>query len=148
MYKHILVPLDGSPFGESALSYAKEIAKQFDARVTLLKVVATTHTYMAVDDPRLYEEIRLAGIGQAEAYLRAKQAELVAEGIDAHIHFIDMTNVANTILESIDDLKADLVAMSTHGRSGLDRWMFGSVAEKVVRHATVPVFLVRPKSEQ
>ena len=138
------VPLDGSTLGESALPHAIELAKKFSAKITLIRIIETASSLLAMDDPKLYEDVRLAGIGQAERYLNSIKTRVEEDGIEVGIHYTDRSDVAGALIDSIEDLGADMVAMSTHGRTGIDRWMFGSVAEKVLRHASVPVVIVRP----
>jgi nucleotide-binding universal stress UspA family protein len=146
MYNNILVPLDGSAFAETALPHAGALAAKFGCKITLVKVFETPHVYQAIDKAAgVLEDIHLAAIKDATDYLEAQQAKLTAEGLSVEVDFIEGGNVAAMILEAIEESGADLVVMSTHGRSGLDRWRFGSVAERVARHTSVPVVLIRPK---
>ena len=148
MYTNILVPLDGSAFAETALPHASALAAKFDCKITLVKVFETPHVYQTVDKAAgVLEDIHQAAIKDASDYLEAQKAKLAAEGLSVEVDFIEGGNVAAMILEAIEESGADLVVMSTHGRSGLDRWRFGSVAERVARHASVPVVLIRPKVE-
>lgn len=147
MFDHILVPLDGSEFGESALPHAVELAKKFDAKITLVRILESVSTLFAVEDPALFQDIRYASAGQAERYLNEVKQRFDDQDVEIGIHYTDKSDVAGAIIDSIEDLKADMIAMSTHGRTGIDRWMFGSIAEKVLRHAPVPVLLIRPETE-
>jgi nucleotide-binding universal stress UspA family protein len=147
MYTNILVPLDGSAFAETALPHASALAAKFDCKITLVKVFETPHVYQSAVEQGVLMDIHEAAVKDASDYLEAQKVKLAAEGLSVEVDFIEGGNVAAMILEAIEESGADLVVMSTHGRSGLDRWRFGSVAERVARHASVPVVLIRPKTE-
>jgi nucleotide-binding universal stress UspA family protein len=89
-----------------------------------------------------YETITEALIKEGEAYLRTIEKRLKDKGLTVESH-LQQGNEAQLILEHSNQKDIDLIAMSTHGRSGVSRWLLGSVAEKVVRHATKPMLLVR-----
>jgi nucleotide-binding universal stress UspA family protein len=142
VYKRALVPLDGSPVAEAIVPFILEIAGPLDMAVRLLHVVEPIRSVVGdgagpviVDDP-------VARQRDAEEYLAALAAELRARGIDASWE-VRRGAAATAILAAAKSFGADLIAMSTHGRSGLGRLLFGSVAEQVLRHADVPVFLMR-----
>jgi len=137
MVKKILVPLDGSPLAEAILPQVTELTTPLRAEVLLLRV-ALVHAFPGVD--RMEEEVRV--IHEAEAYLAALAGKLAAEGIHVRTA-VRYGKAAEEILDHIEANEVDLVAMSTHGRSGLSRLVMGSVAEEVVRNAGVPVLLVR-----
>jgi nucleotide-binding universal stress UspA family protein len=147
MYTNILVPLDGSAFAETALPHASALAAKFDCKITLVKVFETPHVYQSAVEQGVLMDIHEAAVKDASDYLEAQKVKLAAAGLSVEVDFIEGGNVAAMILEAIEESGADLVVMSTHGRSGLDRWRFGSVAERVARHASVPVVLIRPKTE-
>jgi nucleotide-binding universal stress UspA family protein len=125
MYRTILVPLDGSPLGERALPYAAAVARATGDRLRLLRVVQGRADAEAA-----------AG---AAAYLQDMAARLARPGTGTGVLASDP---AAEILREARRAEAGLVALSTHGRSGLGRWLYGSVADAVVRHAPVPVLLV------
>lgn len=127
MIRTILVPLDGSTAAETVLPYVKLIASPIGADVHLLTIAAN-------------EEEQ----SEATAYLTEKSKELSAHSLTAAVAPGDE---ARTILEQADAKDADLIAMSTHGRSGLMRWILGSTADKVVHRSTRPVLLVRAQEE-
>ncbi len=147
MFHHILVPLDGSGFAEASLAYALALAKQFNGKITLLRivphpqVVLSEYTYESAD---LFLELRAGALVEAEAYLKAQQNALRQQGYDVYYRVVEGENVAEWILGVADGGDVDAIVMSTHGRSGIQRWVFGSVAEKVMRHARIPVLLIRP----
>ena len=135
MYKKILVPLDGSPVAEQILPEVKKLAKLTGAEIQLLRVV-WAHTLPGADPTD--KEIHV--VQEAEKYLEDIQAGLEKEGFDASVH-VRYGHDAGEILEH--SKLVDLLAMCTHGRTGLGRWTLGSVAERVVRHSGKPVLLVR-----
>ena len=148
MYTNILVPLDGSSFAETALPHASALATKFGCKITLAKAIKPAYFYQFVDNPAgVLKDIHLAARKQAADYLEGVKANLTAEGLSVTIDFIEGGDVPSMILEAIEESGADLVVMSTHGRSGLERWRFGSVAQRVARHATVTTVLVRPKKD-
>jgi nucleotide-binding universal stress UspA family protein len=145
MYAKILVPLDGSEFAEAALPHVRALAKCTGAEIILLRVVRQSVRAYAAPDPLLYQPIQEDTTAECADYLEVVAAELKAAG-----HKVTTETgtgpVAETILEFAQGLGADLIAMSTHGRSGLARWFIGSTADKVMRAATLPVLLTRPQS--
>lgn len=149
MFTHILLPLDGSQFAESALPAAFELAKRFHSKVTLLSIVRPP--YLMGGSGAGYTEmlinLRDQAVTEAHRYLEGHQHWLNYEGIKASVRVSEMEPVAEAILETADEVGADLIVMSTHGRGGISRWVYGSVADKVLRHATIPVMLVRATEE-
>lgn len=135
--KRILVPLDGSPLAEAALPQIKDLAVLYDAEVVLLRV-ALAHTLPGVNAV----DAQVRAVEEAQTYLAAREADLVAQGLTVQ-SVVRYGHAAEEILDHARGGAVDLVAMSTHGRSGIRRWVMGSVAETVVRHAPVPVLLVR-----
>jgi nucleotide-binding universal stress UspA family protein len=140
MFKRILVPLDGSPLAEAVLPPVQELAKALGAEVFLVRA-ATTPVVSMVDPVK--EEVD--AVQKAEAYVAEVAGRLRTGGIAVHTA-VRCGDATDEILGHIGDNAVDLVAMSTHGRSGLSRVVLGSVAEHVVRHATVPVLLLRAQS--
>jgi nucleotide-binding universal stress UspA family protein len=149
MYKHILVPLDGSVLAESALPAALAIAGNFKSEVTLLHVVLPPFTLAKLSAPNFAEllvTMREAMRLQAEAYLQSKQAALQIESGQVHSHIAFGDSAASAILDAADALGVDAIVMSTHGRGGIRRWVLGSVANKVLQQATIPIVLIRAPS--
>jgi len=142
MYKRVLVPLDGSPLAETILPFLLEIAGPLDMSVVLLRVnepippaVVEASRHVVIDD---IEGRRR----DAFEYLAPLAVGLRARGIDVDT-VVRRGEPATEILAAAREAKADLIAMTTHGRTGLGRLLFGSVAEAVLRRAEVPVFLMR-----
>ena len=150
MYERILVPLDGSEKGEAALPYVEELVAKLAAvqkvEVTLFQVASSlTHWVVAGEAsapvPYTEKESKLLK-KQARDYLNNVGDRLRRRGAIVKTK-VSIGDAADEILKVTDKIKADLVAMSTHGRSGLSRWAFGSVTDKVLRSGNVPVLMVR-----
>jgi nucleotide-binding universal stress UspA family protein len=137
MYEKILVPLDGSPLAESILPEIRKLRSEYLPRLVLVRVCRAhtgTDTYSS--------EMEMHTMEGAETYLTQMKRRLNAEGYTVEIH-VCVGDAAWEILDLAERSNAELIAMSTHGRSGIDRWLMGSVTEKVVRHSPKPVLLVR-----
>ena len=146
MFKHILVPLDGSAFSETALAYATNLAQKFSAELLLVYVMDQSYIQLAAELPNLYTQFHLAQREQYTIYLTEQVESLLAQGIQAQWELVDKGGVSASIIDLATEKGCDLIVMSTHGRAGMQRFMFGSVAERVVRHARVPVLLIRPEA--
>ncbi len=134
MYRSILVTLDGSAFAERALPYARMIAESSQARVILLRVISPTEGGSDSAATDQTQQVR-----DAEAYLAEVSTRLGAVPVDRKV----VVGVpGEVIVGEIARSAVDLIVMSTHGRSGLGRWVYGSVADEVMRRSPVPVLLV------
>ncbi|MGD9519288.1 MAG: universal stress protein [Armatimonadota bacterium] len=140
MYKRILVPLDGSGLAERALQHAVDIARAFDGHLDLVRVVpvATLQVARAGDISDLESEV-----AEALEYLTGLQGRLSEEGLDVSYR-VRQGDVAEEILEEARDCHSDIVVMCSHGRSGIARWVYGSIADRVLRYglSSVPAILV------
>jgi nucleotide-binding universal stress UspA family protein len=136
MLNTILLPLDESPLAERALIYASMLARRHDARVVLVEAVHA-HTRPGADPSESQVEVT----SDAEEYLKTASERLSADGIvnETHIYYDDPVHA---ILDAAVRQRADLIVMSTHGRGGLSRMLYGSVADQILRRASVPVLLV------
>ncbi len=136
-YEKILVPLDGSAVAEAILPEVEKLATAFQSAISLLRV-AYAYTVPGVDPT----EAQVAVVQEAETYLQKIEEQLKTKGfsVDSHVRYGDE---AEEILDHCTQHGIDLIAMSTHGRSGVKRWILGSVAEKILRHSPKPIFLVR-----
>lgn len=141
MFSRILVPLDGSALAEAILPQVTELATLHGAEVVLLRV-ALAHVFPGTNQT----EAQVQAVQEAEAYLAVAVQPLLAGGIKAQT-VVRYGHAAEEILDHAEAGSVDLIAMSTHGRSGPRRWMLGSIAEKVLRAAPVPVLLVRARGE-
>jgi nucleotide-binding universal stress UspA family protein len=145
MYKRILVTLDGSDLSERALEPAFLIAQRFDAQIVLLRVVALDVVSVAGGmGPQYYELRRLHeehDRQEAEQYLHALKALWQGTGVPIETRVI-CGAPPEMILDAAASADADLIVMSTHGRTGLNRLLYGSVAEAVLRGTRWPVLLI------
>lgn len=147
MYKRALVPLDGSTVAEAIIPFVLEIAGPLDIEVVLLRVLAPMAPTVVEGSRHVIVENVEARRVEAEAYLAPLAAELKAKGVRVWAE-VRRGEPAAEIVAGARATGADLIAMTTHGRSGLGRLLFGSVAESVLRHADVPVFLLRQTEAQ
>lgn len=147
MYRRVLVPLDGSPLAESVLPFILEIAGPLDMEVVLLRAVPPI-TPTVVEGMRYVEVEDVEGrLAEARAYLAPLATELTHKGVRSRVMVRHGDPVAE-IIAGAREAEADLIAMTTHGRSGLGRLLFGSVAEAVLREAEIPVFMMKMTKEQ
>jgi nucleotide-binding universal stress UspA family protein len=137
MYKKILVTLDGSELAEQIIPHVRDINNGGGSEVHLLRV-AMAHTLPGMDPVEAQVEI----VKEAEDYLRDLEGSLRENGLKVESH-VRYGHPAEEILDHTEHRKFDLIAMTTHGRSGVRRWLLGSVAEKVVRNSPIPVLVVR-----
>jgi len=144
MYTRIVVPLDGSELAEVALPNANELSRMSRAPLHLVRVVdvmtGRPHgTYLAVEAAGYAEALKVEETESA-AYLAAMKERLERSGyvVTTELRRGPASHEITQLARS-----GDVIVMATHGRGGLRRWLLGSVAEEVVRHAPVPVLLVR-----
>jgi nucleotide-binding universal stress UspA family protein len=137
MFKKILVCLDGSSFSEQVLQHASEEATASSKKLVLLDVanIATT-----LPEP---EQIA-AEEAKAKTYLNKKAKSLKEIGIDTECVVI-FGDPGRAIVDYAEKSDIDLIAIATHSRSGINRMIFGSVAEYVIRNSKLPILLIRPK---
>lgn len=136
--KTILVPLDGSPLAELALTHAVDLAREKRARLVLLRA-AEARTL--VGDPT---DAQVGAVREAEDYLVATRDRLSREGVTDVDVSVWYGPPAQAIVEAARYRQAGLIVMSSHGRSGVGRLVLGSVAETVLRATSVPILLIRP----
>jgi nucleotide-binding universal stress UspA family protein len=142
MYKKILVPLDGSKTAEGVLPHAKALAYSEGAELILLNVVVNPALEFAFSDPALAIQTIAEEQERGKNYMDSVESQLKSEGFKV-TKIIVGGSAANVILKTAEDIGADIIAMSTHGRTGPAHWLIGSVAEKVVHHSRIPVLLIR-----
>jgi nucleotide-binding universal stress UspA family protein len=142
VYKRALVPLDGSAVAEAIIPFILEIAGPLDMEVLLLRVLEPVVPTVIEGSRHVEVEDVEARRRDAEEYLAPLAAEMRDKGLRVET-LVRRGAPAAEIVAGAREAAADLIAMSTHGRSGLGRLLFGSVAEAVLRHAEIPVFLLR-----
>jgi len=146
MFERILVPLDGSDLAEAILPLVQEMAWTHKSTVQLIRVVRsprTTESTRSEDMMVLNQQVVSVMEQDAHNYLAGKKGQLRQVNIPVSTKVIVSEMPASTILDYAEEEEADLIAMSTHGRSGIRRWVYGSVAEKILQGASCPVLLVR-----
>lgn len=139
----ILVPLDGSRLAEAVLPGVARLAKAFDALVTLAFVSQEARLGMEtaqMSEAQRHEVERMA------AYLDGQAARLREQGIATETEMLAGDNPAEVLLGRVGRGDVDLVALTTHGRGGLSRWAFGSVADRLIRHADSPTLILRSQA--
>lgn len=142
MFTKILVPLDGSKAAEKALDYALDLATKYQASMHLLRACWGPMQVLVEGEPSLNPPETLRHEQEAATrYLQERVEALRAQGVNAH--FESQTgDPAECIIDSVGSLGADLVVITSRGRTGLKRFLMGSVAERVARHAGCPVLIV------
>jgi nucleotide-binding universal stress UspA family protein len=153
MYEHLLVALDGSDAAERVLEHAQALAVAFSSQITLLRVTVSVEMVLAEEgtidvgvgdipptlDP---DPVVDADVESAEGYLEGVAARLRALNLSVSVEHPGGP-ASQVIVERAAALGVNLILMTTHGRSGLGRALFGSTADSVLRHAPCPVLLVR-----
>lgn len=144
MFKHILIPLDGSTRAERAIPVAARIARASGASLTLVRVVTAPVDFSAyaMESPLIMQGVLDADIDNATSYLATIAKSAVLAGVKTTTEVLT-GSPALTIIDSSSSTKADLIVMCSHGKTGFKRWVLGSVAQKVARHSPVPVFVLR-----
>ena len=152
MYERILVPLDGSEFAEAVLRHVRALAECTGAEIILLRVVVYPPAIYPVPyEYPILDPVLAAAVREKEEvvrlevrdYLQYIAASLEEAGLSVLIEVRDEP-VVDAILDVAESLRADLIAMSTHGDSGTVHRFIGAVADRVVHNAKVPVLLIRP----
>ena len=139
MITTILVPLDGSALAEAALEPAIELARERRAKLLLVRAAEAHRLPMA--DPT---EAQVAAVRDGEQYLAGVRDRILRASVADVDVSVWYGPPAEAIVEAAQYRKADLIVMSSHGRSGLGRLVLGSVAETVLRSTAVPILLIRP----
>ena len=136
-FERILVPMDGSDCAELILPSVEKFAADFKSSIALLQVVYA-HAFPGVNLSKAETE----AVKQGEDYLKKIEDQLKAKGftVDSHVRYGD---AAEEILDHASQKDIDMIALTTHGRSGVKRFLLGSVVSKILRHSPKPVFLVR-----
>jgi nucleotide-binding universal stress UspA family protein len=146
MYQRILVPLDGSPVAEAILAHALNLSQKENAELFLLNIAVDPAAAFSFSEPGFAEEFVENQENTSKEYLSEICANLIAKGYKVS-SVIRTGPVPATILDVAAEINADIIAMSTHARRGVAHLFLGSVAEKVLRTASIPVLLFRPPAE-
>ena len=167
MFKKTLIPLDGSELAEAVLPYVEDLGQRCASEIIVLRVIApprdgarAAYEALRLDSPMaprpdlvedrtavqhpIYREQEMASRrAEAEQALAGAKERLSKVGLEARVEVL-FGQPAEKIVEYAMKEEVDLIAMATHGRSGFSRWVFGSVAEKVLRATALPILLIRP----
>jgi nucleotide-binding universal stress UspA family protein len=146
MYKRILLPLDGSKLAEQALPHASAQAQGFRAELVLLRVAESIPHAPGVSAADL-ERVRRQTVLWAQEYLERVTGQVQEQGIQVESAIVEGRPNAE-IIRFAETNHIDMIVLCARGRSGFSRWLMGSVADRVVRGATVPVLLVQAEKEK
>jgi nucleotide-binding universal stress UspA family protein len=147
MFRKILVPLDGSPLAEAVLPYVRELALCTNSEIVLLRVATYPVYDYSVTEPSLIIGLRENMLAEASSYINNLASALTRDGFNVTSEVAEGP-VVEAIVSYVASVSADLIAMSTHGRTGIQRMFLGSVANRVVHESTVPVLLIRPQNAE
>jgi len=143
MFKHLLVPLDGSRLAEAALQPAELLARKLGGRVTLIHIIEKNAP------AEIHGERHLTDEDEACKYLDETAVRVFGEAaeVECHVHSEEVRNVARSITQHISELAPDLIVMCAHGHGGLRDMMVGSIAQQVIGMGKTPVLLLQPGEE-
>ena len=147
--KTVVVPLDGSALAEKILPHVVTLARKIKLEVHLVRVYALPADAYVVGDGVFMQAVtqqRETMQSEAESYLDGKTQVLRAEGLDRVVSTAIQGDPAGEIIDLACNTPNNLIAMSSHGRSGVGRWVLGSVTERVIHHSRDPVLVIRPAS--
>ncbi len=142
MFKKLLVPVDGSATSQLAVDKAVGLARAFGSEMTVLFVI-DPYPFTGVGEGFAYGQNHYLGVMQAEAALAGARKAMEAAGVQGTALQIESHVVWRGILEAAAGAGADLIVMGSHGRSGIEKLVLGSVAQRVVAQATIAVLVVR-----
>ncbi len=148
MFKSICVPLDGSTLAESSLPIALEIAQRDSAHIHLIEVVQPPWPDRRGQNTEAVTILTKAQCEQAKRYLDDATSAFKQKSLVTHVQVLEAFNIGDAILEYCAKHAIELVVMSTHGRGGIGRVLMGSVTDRVIQHATMPVLVNRPRQEK
>ena len=144
MFKHILVPIDGSPVAHHAVDKARAIACAFRSAVTLIYVIDPyAVTGLGADFSHGQPDYLRAATVEANEAIGAARQVFEAQGMFVNGSVVEGHSVYHAILDAAETLNADLVVMGSHGRRGFEKLALGSVTAQVLSHAHLPVLVVR-----
>ncbi len=144
-YKHILIPVDDSPISYAAVEHAEKIAKAFGSKVTVMSVIALD-PFTGVDFYKVAPAVTqyiMEAEKNAEGRLKDIQDTLTHHGLSVDTKIIREIPTATGILNIADEINADLIVMGSHGRTGLKKFILGSVAQEVLTICPIPVLIVK-----
>ena len=145
MYRHILLPTDGSELSQNAVDYGMALAKSVNAKVTVLTVSTPFHVFavepgMVTDTPEQYGK-RIATL--TAKYLNVAKEAALAAGVSCETMHVEHDQPYLAIIDAATRKSCDLIVMASHGRRGISAIVLGSEAVKVLTHSTIPVLVFR-----
>jgi nucleotide-binding universal stress UspA family protein len=148
LFTKLLVPLDGSDLSKKALPVAEKLSSALKVPVTIFEMATMLHQYIAYGYGPIidYAKMDAAEKKEVEEEMRVLNEAIRQKGIDVNSIVTLGSDAAIEIEKVTETIGADLIIMTTHGRSGLDRWLMGSVTEKVLRYGKVPLLLVNARA--
>ena len=147
-FDSIVVPLDGSGLAEKVLPHARSLAQKFKSEIHLVRVFSLpTQAYLVNEGAPLTEiaEQREVIEKEVKEYIEGERDELQADGFRSVAATALEGDAAGEIVDFVNHMPNSLIMIASHGRAGLDHFFLGSVAERVIQHTTVPVFVIRPE---
>ncbi|MFO8010786.1 MAG: universal stress protein [Dehalococcoidia bacterium] len=154
MIKKVAVCLDGSELAEQVIPYASEVATKFDAILVLLQVIGMDRVPPLAGFPEapvegytgeMVLEYTRAEKNAAMNYLEELAGQLREQGLKVECETPEGTSAGVTIIDFTHESEVDLIAIATHGRTGLERTVFGSVADHIIRQSSLPVLVIKPQ---
>ena len=147
MFKHILIPIDGTEFSDRAIEAGVRFAKSIDARITGFIAepeykIPTHGEIVSRTSVSMYEHSDKAR-SHAESVLKRMGDRARAEGVKFDAAYVENDRPVDAIVEAAEKHACDLILMASHGRTGLDAWLMGSETQKVLSHTTLPVLVLK-----
>ena len=149
LINHMLIPLDGSSLSKLALPVGEELASKLKVGITLFEMATTIRPFNDTSGAGAYIDYSKMNEDEKKrtgSEMNALETELKEKGLSVTSIVTSGSDAANEIIELCKKANIDMVVMSTHGRSGLGRWVFGNVAEKVLRHGETPLLLIHARA--
>ena len=144
MFKHILVPVDGSPTAQFAVEKAIQLAKAFNSHVSTIFVIDPyPFTGVGTDFAYGQAEYLSAATAEANAAVKAAKAAFIEADIPVEASVIESHTAWRGVVQAAESMQVDLIVMGSHGRSGLEKLVLGSVTQAVLSHTKLPVLVVR-----
>jgi nucleotide-binding universal stress UspA family protein len=145
MYQTILAPLDGSLRAEAILPHVEDLARRYGAMIIFLEVVEQEPFLTGPEPIYIQDDQRhhVRHVAEVEQYLELRQAEFQAKGINTTTRLVEGHSVVEEIIKVAEQENVDLIAMASHGRTGLSQVFYGSVATGVLHRANFPLLLIR-----
>ena len=144
MYKKVLIPLDGSPLAECVLEHLITLAKSGNVGEVVLIGIVEIPPGWAKEGIDFYA-VRDSNIEETKVYLEKVKSDLAKKGISKVSMEVMVGKPADLISETAKKIGVDLIIIATHGHTGISKWVFGSVADRVVHYSQVPVMVIHPE---